>query len=148
MTRTTFATREDHEQAVSKWHVVDASEHVMGRMASRIAEVLMGKHRPDYTPHISVGEGVIVINASRTGVTGQKRETRTYFKWTGFVGGKSRTSLGERLDNDSEKLIKDAVRRMLPKNRIGRSMLKRLKVYAGADHPHQAQTPTKLEIPS
>ena len=95
-----------------------------------------------------LGSSSYFCNASRTGVTGQKRETRTYFKWTGFVGGKSRTSLGERLDNDSEKLIKDAVRRMLPKNRIGRSMLKRLKVYAGPDHPHQAQNPTTLEIPS
>lgn len=148
MTRTTFATEADHREAASSWYIVDASEHVMGRMAARIAEVLMGKHRPDYTPHINVGESVVVVNAKRVGVTGNKKETKTYFRWTGYVGGKYRLTLGDRLEDDSEKVIKDAVRRMLPKNRIGRKMIKRLKVYSGPDHPHVAQQPKQLEIPS
>lgn len=148
MTKTTFATLDDHRKAADEWYVVDASEHVLGRMASRVAEVLMGKHKPNYTPHISVGAGVIIVNAEKVGVTGAKRDTRVYTRWTGYVGGLREATLGERLENDPEKLVKAAVRRMLPKSRMGRAMLRRLKVYRGPEHAQVAQRPVKLEIPS
>ncbi|MBK8977967.1 MAG: 50S ribosomal protein L13 [Planctomycetes bacterium] len=147
MTKTTFATIEDHQRATTEWYVVDASKHVFGRMASRIAEVLMGKNKPLYTPHISVGAGVIVINAERIGVTGQKRDTRVYTRWTGHVGGLREATLGERIEHEPEKLLKEAVRRMLPKTRLGHDMLRRLKVYRGSEHPHAAQRPVEMDIP-
>ena len=146
MTKTTFATVQDHDQAMKTWYVVDASKHVLGRMATRVAEVLMGKHRPIYTPHINVGEGVIIINASKAVVTGNKRQGKVYRRYTGHVGGLHERTFEEFLKIDPELLVKTAVRRMLPKNRIGRDMLSRLKVYAGSDHSHSAQAPTPLEI--
>jgi large subunit ribosomal protein L13 len=146
MTKTTFATLQDHARAMPVWHVVDASQHVFGRMAVRIAEVLMGKHRPLYTPHVNVGEGVIVINAAKAMVTGNKRSGRVYTHYTGYVDGLRKRTFEEFVEQNPEKLIKLAVRRMLPKNRIGREMLRRLKVYAGADHPHRAQQPNPLKI--
>ena len=147
MTKTTFATHEDHAKAMQTWHVVDASEHVLGRMATRIAEVLMGKHTPIYTPHVNVGDGVVVINAAQLKVTGTKRETKVYRHYSGYPGGLKYRSLEERVARNPEALIKDAVRRMLPKSRMGRAMLSRLKVYAGTAHPHSAQRPLKLVVP-
>lgn len=147
MTKTTFATLDDHRKAASEWYVVDASNHTLGRMCVRISEVLMGKDKPLYTPHVSVGSGVIVVNAEKVGVTGTKRDRRIYTRWSGYPGGLKEESLGERLEANPEKLIKDAVRRMLPKNRIGHDMLRQLKVYRGAEHPHAAQNPTELAIP-
>ncbi len=146
MTRTTFATLDDHNQAMSRWYVVDAQKHVLGRMAVTIAEVLMGKNTPLYTPHINVGAGVIVINASRVGVTGNKRATRVYTRWSGYPGGLKETTLGDKLEHHPAELIKSAVRRMLPKTRMGRDMLRRLKVYAGPEHDHAAQKPEELKI--
>lgn len=146
MTKTTLATRDDHTRSMRTWYVVDASQHVLGRMAARIATVLMGKHKPLYTPHICVGEGVIVINADKAVVTGNKREGRVYRHYTGHVGGLKEQTLEEFLERNPEKLIKTVVRRMLPKNRLGRDMLRHLKVYAGNEHPHQAQKPTPLSI--
>lgn len=128
------------------WHLVDASKHVLGRVAVRIAEVLMGKHRPLYTPHLSVGEGVIVINAAKVKLTANKGETRMYRRHTGYPGGLRSRSLAEYREHKSEELIKLAVRRMLPKSRLGRQMLKRLKVYAGESHPHGAQKPAELKF--
>ncbi len=148
MTRTTFATLQDHQNAATNWLIVDASEHVLGRMAVRIAEALMGKDKPLYTPHVSIGAGVIVINAEKVLVSGTKKETRVYTSWSGYTGGLKSRTLGERLESAPEKLVKDAVRRMLPKSRIGNAMLQRLKVYRGSQHPHVAQQPKKLEIPS
>lgn len=147
MTKTTFATMDDHRQTAGEWYLVDASNHTLGRMAVRIAEVLMGKHKPLYTPHISVGSGVIVINAEKVGVTGTKRDRRIYTRWSGYPGGLKEETLGERLESNPEKLLKDAVRRMLPKNRIGHDMLRRLKVYRGPNHAHLAQRPADLQIP-
>lgn len=147
MTKTTFATLEDHRKASSEWYVVDASQHVLGRMAVRIAEVLMGKDKPLYTPHLSVGAGVVVVNAEKAQVTGNKKARRIYTHWSGYTGGLKKKTLGERLEGDPERLIKEAVRRMLPKSRIGAAMLSRLKVYRGASHPHIAQRPSTLEIP-
>lgn len=147
MTRTTFATQQDHQSVASEWYVVDASEHVLGRMAVRIAEALMGKDKPLYTPHVSIGAGVVVINAEKVLVTGNKKEGRVYTSWSGYTGGLHRRTLGERLEQSPERLIKDAVRRMLPKSRLGAAMVSRLKVYRGAEHPHAAQQPKKLDIP-
>ena len=146
MTKTTFATHEDHAKAMQTWHVVDASEHVLGRMATRIAEVLMGKHKPIYTPHVNVGDGVVVINAAQLKVTGTKRETKVYRHYSGYTGGLKYRTMAERITRNPEALIKDAVRRMLPKTRMGRAMLSRLKVYTGTAHPHDAQKPGKLEV--
>ena len=146
MTKTTFATRDDHARATRSWHVVDASQHVLGRMAVRVAEVLMGKHSPLYTPHMNVGEGIIVINAAKARVTGNKREGKVYRHYSGYVGGLKEHTLEELLARHPERVIKTVVRRMLPKNRIGREMLGRLKVYAGAEHPHRAQKPAELKV--
>ena len=146
MTKTTLASHADQRQAQQTWFVVDASEHVLGRMAVRIAEVLMGKHKPLYTPHVRVGAGVIVINAGQVKVTGDKRSDKLYRHYTGYPGGLRRRALGDYLANNPEYLVKTAVRRMLPKNRLARQMLSRLKVYAGTEHPHVAQQPKPLEI--
>ena len=133
---------------MNTWHLVDASEHILGRMAVAIATVLMGKHKPLYTPHINVGEGVIVINAQKVNTTGNKRSTRQYRHYSGYPGGLKYKTLGDYLEQKPEELIKLSVRRMLPKTRMGRQMLKRLKVYRGAEHPHGAQTPRPLTISS
>ena len=147
MTKTTFATHEDHREAMNRWFIVDASKYVLGRMAVRIAEVLMGKHTPLYTPHINVGSGVIIINAKKVGATGNKREGRIYRKYSGYIGGLKEISMGDYLESNPEELVKNAVRRMLPKTRMGRSMLRRLKVYRGPEHDHVAQRPVELKIP-
>jgi len=144
MTKTTFATQTDHHAAMNSWRVIDASGQVLGRMASRIAEVLMGKTNPRYTPHMLVGDGVIVINADKVKVTGNKSETREYTYYTGFPGGLRHVALGTYLADNPEHLVQLAVRRMLPKNTMGRRMLERLKVYRGAEHPHVAQKPQGL----
>ena len=146
MTQTTFATRDDHARATRTWYIVDASQHVLGRMSVRVAEVLMGKHLPLYTPHISVGEGVIVINAAKARVTGNKRDRKVYRHYSGYVGGLKENTFEDLIARNPERLVKAAVRRMLPKNLISKQMLGRLKVYAGADHPHQAQKPVELKI--
>jgi large subunit ribosomal protein L13 len=126
---------------MSQWRVVDASGQVLGRMAAQIAQILMGKHRPDYTPHMLVGEGVIVINADKVKVTGQKRETREYTYYTGYPAGLRHIKMGDYLDKRADEVIQLAVRRMLPKNRLARRMMSRLKVYIGNAHPHVAQKP-------
>jgi len=146
MTRTTFASEADSRSAAAKWHLVDASKYELGRMAARVAEVLMGKHRPIYTPHILVGEGVIVVNAEKVITTGRKRETRVHTYYTGYPGGLRSSTLGEDLDHDACWVIKRAVRRMLPKTKLARIMLSHLKVYPGAEHPHAAQRPNSLEL--
>jgi large subunit ribosomal protein L13 len=146
MTKTTLATEQDHHQAMGVWWVVDASQHVLGRMAVTIAETLMGKHKPLYTPHINVGDGVIVVNAAQAQVTGDKGEKRVYRRWSGYPGGLKERTLEERLEQNAEDLVKRTVRRMLPKTRMGRQMLARLKVYAGAEHPHAAQKPQPLQV--
>lgn len=141
MTKTTFATTATRHDAMNTWHVVDAAGRPLGRMATQIATILMGKHRPDYTPHMLVGEGVIVVNAGDVKLTGNKAETREYTHYTGFPGGLRRTTLGDYVEHAPEELVRLAVRRMLPKNRLARKMISRLKVYRGASHPHVAQKP-------
>lgn len=142
MTKTTLATVATHQAAMNTWHVVDAKGRTLGRMATEIATILMGKHRPDYTPHQLVGEGVIVINAEQVKVTGNKAETREYTYYTGFPGGLREVTLADYLKYAPEELVRLSVRRMLPKNQLARKMIGRLKVYRGAAHPHVAQKPS------
>lgn len=126
------------------WHVVDATGVSLGRLASQIAVILMGKHRPQYTPHVDTGDHVVVVNASQVGLTGNKAARKLKLTYSGYPGGQKAESYGSVRDRRPEVLIEDAVRRMLPKNRLGRVMLKKLKVYPGADHPHQAQQPKAI----
>lgn len=127
-----------------KWWVVDAAGKVLGRLASDVAMVLMGKHRPTYTPHVLTGDYVVVVNAAKVVLTGKKWEQKRYTWYTGWTGLRTETA-GHRVARKPERIIKDAVRRMLPKNRLAVSMLERLKIYAGSEHPHQAQQPVALE---
>ncbi len=128
-----------------RWHLVDAEGQVLGRMAARLARVLMGKHRPIYTPHLDTGEFVVVVNAAKVRVTGRKKERRLIRHHTGYSGGLKEQTLGQMLEKKPEEAIRLAVRRMLPKTVLGRSMFTKLKVYASADHPHQAQCPQPLD---
>jgi large subunit ribosomal protein L13 len=142
MTKTTLATVADRHKAMNTWHVVDAAGQTLGRMATQIATLLMGKHRKDYTPYMLVGEGVIVVNAERVKISGNKGETREYTYYTGFPGGLRSVKLADYLEKAPDQLVRLAVRRMLPKNQLAARMISRLKVYRGAAHPHQAQKPT------
>lgn len=146
MTKTTLATHADRHAAMNSWRIVDASGQVLGRMAAQIAQILMGKHRADYTPHMLVGEGVIVVNAAKVKVTGNKAETREYTYYTGHPGGLRHVKLGDYLAGNPEEMLQLAVRRMLPKNRLARRMMSRLKVYAGEAHRHSAQKPKVADL--
>lgn len=146
MTKTTLATVDTRQTAMNTWHVVDAAGRTLGRMATEIATILMGKHRPDYTPHMLVGEGVIVVNAGKVRLTGSKDETREYTFYTGHPGGLREVKLGELLAKKPEDVIHLAVRRMLPKNRLARKMISRLKVYRSDAHPHVAQKPVANDL--
>jgi large subunit ribosomal protein L13 len=140
----TFSARaEDIER---KWFVVDAQGQTLGRLATRIATVLRGKHKPVYTPHLDCGDYVIVVNADKIHVTGQKLEQKTYYRHSGYPGGLRQVSLRRQLQVHPDRVIEAAVRGMLPHNRLGRKMFKKLKVYAGPMHPHAAQQPTALEL--
>jgi large subunit ribosomal protein L13 len=121
-----------------KWHLVDATDKIVGRLATEIAVILMGKHRPTYTPHVDTGDYVIVVNAEKVVFTGKKWDQKEYRWYTGYPGQRSITA-GERLKRQPELILTEAVRRMLPKSKLGRKMLSKLKVYAGPDHPHHAQ---------
>ena len=127
------------------WYLVDADGRVLGRLASRVATLLRGKHKPIYTPHVDTGDHVIVINAAKVRLTGNKRQEKFYAWHSGYPGGFKTIIAAKLLAQKPERVIELAVRGMLPKNKLGRAMFKKLKVYAGADHPHQAQQPTPLE---
>lgn len=129
-----------------KWYLVDAEEHVLGRVATQIATILMGKHKPTYTPSIDTGDFVVVINAEKFAVSGNKKLTKVYYRHSGYLGGLKERRLEEVLEKCPEEAIKLAVKRMLPKTKLGRAMFKKLKVYAGAEHPHEAQQPEKIEL--
>jgi len=134
-------------EITARWFVVDISDKVLGRTATRIATILMGKHRPEYTPHVDTGDFVIVVNAAKVRLTGaSKGEQRIYERFSGYPGGRKVVPLAEMLVKKPEKVVSEAVRRMLPKTKLGRTMLSKLKVYSGADHPHQAQKPQRLDI--
>ncbi len=141
--KTFSAKAEDIER---KWFVVDAQGQTLGRLATRIATVLRGKHKPVYTPHLDCGDYVIVVNADKIQVTGHKLEQKMYYRHSGYPGGLRQVSLRRQLQVHPDRVIEAAVRGMLPHNRLGRKMFKKLKVYAGPTHPHQAQQPTALEL--
>jgi len=127
-----------------RWYLVDASQEILGRAATRIAGILQGKHRPTYTPHIDTGDYVVVINARAVRATGKKEQDKTYQWYTGWPSGRKTRSLAEMRTRNPEQIVRVAVRRMLPKTRLGRKMLRKLKIYAGAEHPHAAQQPESL----
>ena len=141
-TKTYMAKPGEVEQ---KWWLVDANDKVVGRLASDIAMILMGKHRPTYTPHVDTGDYVVVINAEKVVFTGNKWADKRYTWYTGYPGLHSETA-GERLKRHPDRILREAVRRMLPKNALARKMLSKLKIYAGTEHEHQAQQPEPLEL--
>ena len=129
-----------------KWYVVDLNARVVGRVATRIATILRGKHKPDFTPHVDTGDFVIAINADKIRFTGAKLQDKYYRRYSGYPGGLTEISAGDLLEKTPEDVIRFAVRGMLPKNTLGRQLLRKLKVYAGPDHPHAAQNPEVLEL--
>jgi large subunit ribosomal protein L13 len=142
MNAKTVAVRENEIER--RWYVVDATDETLGRLASRIARVLEGKHKPSYQPNLDSGDHVIVLNASRINVTSGKRETKLYIRHSGYPQGLKQETLGHLLERRPEEVIRRAVKGMLPHNRLGAQQLRKLKVYAGSDHPHQAQRPEPL----
>jgi len=134
------------EQVDRTWWVVDAADQVLGRLAARIAPILMGKHRPTYTPNHDTGDHVVVINAEKIRVTGSKARAKTYDWYTYFPGGHKVLTYEEMIKRHPTRPVELAVRRMMPKGRLGRKMFAKLKVYAGAEHPHQAQQPQELKL--
>lgn len=129
-----------------KWYVVDAEDKVLGRLASEVASILRGKNKPIFTPHVDTGDFVIVVNADKIRLTGRKWDQKVHAYHTGYPGGRREISYKEMRDKHPERIVELAVKGMLPKNRLGRQMYKKLKVYAGAEHPHQAQQPEELNI--
>ncbi len=129
-----------------EWRVIDADGVPLGRLAAEVATVLMGKHRPEYTPHVDTGDFVVVTNGKKIGLTGAKATQKLKMRYTGHPGGLKAETFGHLRERRSESLIEDAVRRMLPKNRLGRVMLKKLRVYPGAEHPHAQHNPVPLTI--
>ena len=129
-----------------KWYVVDAQGKTLGRLATRVASILKGKHKPQYAPHVDVGDFVIVVNADKIHVTGRKMDQKIYYKHSGYPGGLSEITLRNQLVRYPTRAVELAVRGMLPKNRLGRKMIHKLKVYASPEHPHGAQKPETLEL--
>lgn len=135
-------------QVASQWYVIDASNQVVGRLAAQIAPILMGKHRPTYTPHIDTGDFVIVTNVDKVVFTGKKWEQKVYQRYSGYPGGQKEEAAWKLFQRHPERILHEAIRRMMPKNKIGRHMLGKLKLYTGAGHPHQSQQPIPLEAKS
>ena len=129
-----------------EWFLVDAEGQTLGRLATRIADTLRGKGKPAYTPHVDTGDFVVVVNADKVRVTGDKRNAKLYHRHSGYPGGLRTRTLGEMLERRPEEVIRLAVRGMLPRNRLARQQLRKLKVYAGPDHPHAAQKPSEMEL--
>jgi large subunit ribosomal protein L13 len=144
MTVKTYSLRA--EEVTRRWYVVDASGQTLGRLASRVARILEGKHKPEYSPYLDCGDHVIVVNAAKVTVTRDKLESKIYYRHSGYPEGLKAETLGHLLARRPEEVIRRAVKGMLPHNRLGAQQLRKLKVYAGPDHPHQAQRPEPLEI--
>ena len=140
--KTYFATKDDAER---KWVLIDAKDKVVGRLAAEIASILRGKNKSQYTPHADVGDFVVVINADKVRLTGKKWEKKRYYRHSGYMGGLKVTVAKDMADKKPEEILKHAVKGMLPKNSLGKAMFKKLKVYAGDNHPHDAQKPTRIE---
>lgn len=129
-----------------QWYLVDARDQVLGRLASEVARVLRGKHKPTYTPHLDVGDHVVVINARHVRLTGKKADQKEYFRHSGYMGGEKLIPFRRMIRTHPERVVERAVKGMLPKNTLGRQMLKKLRVYADAEHPHESQSPRPLEL--
>jgi large subunit ribosomal protein L13 len=140
----TFVAKE--EDVAKKWYVVDAKDKVLGRLATQIAMRLRGKHKPVFTPHADTGDFVVVLNADKVALTGKKWGKKIYYHHTGYVGGLKQITAEKLLEKKPEDILRFAVKKMLPKNSLGRRQLKKLKIYVGTDHPHEAQQPEVLEI--
>ena len=140
----TFVAKE-HE-VDKKWYLVNAENRILGRLASQIAIRLRGKHKPIFTPHADTGDFIVVINADKVALTGSKLDKKMYYRHSGYLGGVKQISARKLLEKKPTEVLRLAVKRMLPKNSLGRSQLKKLKIYTGSDHPHQAQKPETLEI--
>jgi large subunit ribosomal protein L13 len=141
--KTRFAKKDEFER---KWYVVDATDQVLGRLASQIATYLRGKHKPQFTPHVDVGDFIIVVNAEKIKVTGDKFEEKVYYRHSGYPGGIKAETVRKRMERKPELVIENAVKGMLPKNRLGRTLAKKLKVYKGSAHPHAAQKPETISF--
>lgn len=141
----TFSPTPEHIS--HEWYVVDANEQVLGRLAAQIAHRLRGKHKPEFAPHMDNGDFIVVVNCEKIKVTGAKLAQKKYYHHSGYVGGLREVTLGRLLETKPADVIMTAVRGMLPKNRLGRAMLKKLKVYSGSEHPHVAQNPQPLTFP-
>ena len=131
-----------------RWYVVDADWQTLGRLATRIADTLRGKDKPQYTPHVDTGDFVVVVNAEKVAVTGQKLDQKRYYRHSGYPGGLRERTLREQLDRQPAEVLRKAVKGMLPRNRLARQQLTKLKIYAGPEHPHQAQAPEPLPLDS
>jgi large subunit ribosomal protein L13 len=129
-----------------EWHVIDAEDIVLGRLAVQTANLLRGKHKPTFAPHMDMGDFVIVVNAEKVALTGDKKTTKLAYRHSGFPGGLTATPIGDQLEKDARKVIEEAVWGMLPKNKLGRQIIKKLKVYSGPNHPHSAQKAVPFEI--
>jgi large subunit ribosomal protein L13 len=135
-------------QVPQRWHLIDATDRIVGRLAVQIANILRGKHRPEYTPHQDTGEFVIVINAGKVKFTGNKWQSKTYQSYSHYAGGLRRVTAKDLLAKKPAEILLQAVKRMVPRNRLGRRQMTKLKIYAGPSHPHQAQQPEKLDLPT
>ncbi len=142
----TYIARENEIEDSKRWYIIDAENQVLGRMASQVAHILRGKNKPFYSPHQDAGDFIVIVNAEKVKLTGKKMLNKTYFRHSGYPGGQTITTIALMLQNHPERVIENAVKRMLPKNALGRQMMKKLKVYAGVEHPHKAQQPTELKM--
>jgi large subunit ribosomal protein L13 len=142
----TFMAKKETVQR--RWYVIDATDQVVGRLAVQIATMLRGKHRPDYTPHVDTGDFIIVINASRIRFTGNKMDTQVYQSYSHYPGGQRVVTARQLMEKHPERILEMAVRRMVPRNKLGRQQMTKLKIYAGPSHPHQAQQPQEFKMPS
>ena len=133
-------------EVASEWLLIDAQDQVLGRVASKAAHILRGKHKPTYTPHVDTGDFVVIINADKIRVTGKKLTDKEYYRHSGYPGGLKCETFEEAMEKHPERVIEHAVKGMLPKNTLGRAMAKKLKVYAGAEHPHMAQQPREIKM--
>jgi len=134
------------EEVKREWYIVDAKDKILGRLASKLAYMLQGKHRPDYTPHVDQADFIVIINADKIRLTGKKWDQKIYWRHSGYLGGLKLQTARQLLEKHPERLIYLAVKRMLPRNRLRKRLLKKLKIYAGPNHPHLAQNPKPLEI--
>ncbi|PMP66833.1 MAG: 50S ribosomal protein L13 [Thermodesulfobacterium geofontis] len=142
-TQTPWVKKEDVKR---EWYIIDAKDKILGRLASKLAYILQGKHRPDYTPHVDQADFIVVVNAEKIKLTGKKLDQKVYWRHSGYMGGLKLETARKLLEKKPEQLIYLAVKRMLPRNRMRKKLLKKLKIYAGSNHPHLAQNPKPLEI--